>query len=242
MEDYKEALQADKEATAQYYKSSLTRKTEQQKQLEELLRGLQLVPRTIADIACGGGGSSYHLGSLYPDAQYTLVDINEDAIALAREATRNLKATCVIGDIYDLRLAGDSFDLVVCWQTLSWLDRPETALHELVRICKPGGRVYASSLFNLHHDVDVYSKVEDHTRPSSARGLRYSYNTYSLTSVRRWVADRAAEVRIHGFDIPIDLPAVGRGLGTHTVRLENGKRLQLSAGILLNWGILELRK
>ncbi len=242
MENYKEALKVDQETSAKYYNSSLQRKTEQQKLLEALLQARSLKPLAIADIACGGGGSTYHLAGLYPDATYTLVDRNEDAIALARQATSHLKATCLVGDIYDLKVDDNAFDLVVCWQTLSWIEEPERAVRELVRICKPGARIYASSLFNVDHDVDVYSQVEDHTRPSAARGLRYVYNTYAQATVQRWVEGLVAEVRIHKFEIPIDLLPSGRGLGTYTARMEGGPRLQFSAGMLLNWGILELQK
>jgi ubiquinone/menaquinone biosynthesis C-methylase UbiE len=242
METYKEALKVDKETSTKCYQSSLQRKTEQQKMLERILNELKLEPRDIADIACGGGGSTYHLGQLYPKARYSLVDVNEDAVAMAREATQGLDARCLVGDIYQLDLPADSFDLVICWQTLSWIDDPKAALRELVRICRPGARVYASSLFNVHHDVDVYSKVEDRTRPSSAQGLRYTYNTYSMASIRDWIGDAVSQLAIHEFEIPLDLPASGRGLGTFTARLDDGRRLQLSGGMLLNWGILELRK
>ena len=242
MEEYKQALKIDKEESERYYRSSLGTKTEQQKQLEALLRPLNLEPKKIADIACGGGGTSYHLSALYPRASYTLVDMNEDAISLARESTRHIKATCVLGDVYDLGMEADTFDLVVCWQTLSWLSKPDVALRELVKICKPGGRVYASSLFNAHHDVDIYAMVKDHTRPSSEQGLSYEYNTYSVFSVRKWVADLVSDVRMHWCEIPIDLKHAGRGLGTYTAKLDDGKRLQISAGMLLNWGILELQK
>jgi ubiquinone/menaquinone biosynthesis C-methylase UbiE len=242
METYKEALKVDKETSAKYYQSSLQRKTEQQKMLERMLSPLQLEPREIADIACGGGGSTYHLAQLYPKARYTLVDVNEDALAMAREATQGLDARCLMGDIYQLDLPSDAFDLVICWQTLSWIDDPATALGELVRLCRPGGHVYASSLFNLHHDVDVYSKVQDHTRPSAEQGLRYSYNTYSLASVRKWAGGSVENLQIHPFEIPVDLPPAGRGLGTYTVGVDGGRRLQLSAGMLLNWGILEIEK
>jgi ubiquinone/menaquinone biosynthesis C-methylase UbiE len=242
MDPYKQALRVDKDASAKYYSASLNHKTEQQKFLESLLHRHRLIPGTIADIACGGGGTTIHLAVLYPDATFTLVDANEDAIYMAREATRLLRARCIVGDIYNLKLDRETFDLVICWQTLSWLDDPEAALRELIRICKPGGRIYASSLFNIAHDVDVYSKVQDHTRPSSDQGLTYAYNTYCLASIRRWVDELVGDVRVHEFSIPIDLAESGRGLGTYTAKLDDGRRLQLSAGMLLNWGVLELTK
>lgn len=242
MSDYKSALQTDSQEASKYYKYSLENKTEQQKFLESILDTRDIIPVTIADIACGGGGSSLHLSQRYPEAAFTLVDNNEEAISIARQATTHLKAECSVGNIYHLDLASDFFDMVVCWQTLSWLDMPEKAVHELVRIVKPGGRVFASSLFNFHHDVDVYSKVIDYTRASSLEGLSYAYNTYSSYSVNRWLEGMVANMQIHEFVMPIDLENSSRGIGTSTVMLEGGKRLQLSAGMLLNWGILEIVK
>ena len=57
-----------------------------------------------------------------------MIDANENAIILARKAAEKFNATCTIEDIYDIQLESDSFDLVICWQTLSWLDKPEVAL------------------------------------------------------------------------------------------------------------------
>ena len=183
-----------------------------------------------------------HLASLYPQATFTMVDENPDAVSLARKATRNFHNTCVIGNIYNLALPSDSHDLVTCWQTLSRPDKPEFALRELVRICKLGGLILASSLFNLNHDVDIYSKVIDHTRASSRLGIAYAYNTYSLCTVQGWLSGLVASHRIHEFSIPVDLCHTERGLGTYTYKLETGIRLQISAGMLLNWGILEVHK
>ena len=242
MSVYKKALQVDTEVTINSYNSSLETKFEQQKALEKILLERGILPDSIADIACGGGGTTVHLAELYPSAKFTLIDENEDAISIARRATDKLNATCNIGDLYDLQLMSDSFDLVTCWQTLSWLDKPEAALHELARICRPGGTVLASSLFNLNHDVDVYSKVIDHTFTSSRLGFYYAYNTYSDRTVRQWLSGLATAVTIHKFSVPIDLVYSGRGTGTYTNRLDTGERLQFSAGMHLNWGILEVKK
>lgn len=242
MSVHKKALQVDTEVNINSYNSSLETKFEQQKALEKILLERGILPDSIADIACGGGGTTVHLAELYPSAKFTLIDENEDAISIARQATDKWNATCDIGDLYDLQLESDSFDLVICWQTLSWLDRPEAALKELVRICKPSGTVLASSLFNLNHDVDVYSKVIDHTFASSHLGLYYAYNTYSERTVRLWLSALATDVTIHKFSIPIDLVHSGKGTGTYTKTLDTGERLQFSAGMHLNWGLLEVNK
>lgn len=242
MSDYVTGLKADAEESARYFNFSINAKTEQQKVLERMLTERGIAPQAIADIACGGGGASVHLSELFPQARFTLVDANESAISLARHATEGIEATCAVGDIYNLGLDSESFDLVICWQTLSWLEKPDAALRELVRICKPSGLILASSLFNLLHDVDVYSKVIDHTRPSSAIGINYTYNTYSLRTIREWLTGMVTDFTIHKFCIPMDLNHNGRGIGTYTVKTDDGERLQLSAGMLLNWGILEVKK
>ena len=180
-------------------------------------------------------GGSYNLAQAYPKARFTLVDANEDAIKIAQRSTGHSNATCVVGNIYDLALEVDSIDLVVCWQTLSWLDEPEIALRELIRICKPGGMVYASSLLNAHHDVDIYATARDNTRPSAQECWVVPDNTYSLSTVRKWVAGLVSDLQLHKFNILINLHHAGRGLGTYTATLDNGKRFQISAGMLLNW-------
>jgi len=126
--DYQRALKADVSEAARYYSHSLNTKTEQQKFLEQILDIRRIAPTCVADIACGGGGSSLHLSQRYPDAWYVLIDSNDEAISIAQRAVAHLKAECIVGDIYGLKLDTDSFDLVICWQTLSYLDEPEKAL------------------------------------------------------------------------------------------------------------------
>ncbi|HLG04002.1 MAG TPA: class I SAM-dependent methyltransferase [Bacteroidia bacterium] len=235
--DYIKALQASREQTEAYYRKSLV-KTEQQKFLEQLLLKTKTEFQNIADIACGGGTLSFHLREIYPGAKFTLCDFNEEALTIAKTLHGD-KAEYVHGSIYELPFENEKFDLVCCWQTLSWLDEPEKALNELLRITKKGGRIYASSLFNLRHDVDIFAKMYDHTRPASELG--FSYNTYSAKSVNKWLAGKAVAHRLHEFIPEIDFHYDGRGIGTFTVKTENS-RLQISAGYLMNWAVLEIEK
>jgi hypothetical protein len=55
MTDYKQALQIDANESSKYFRSSLEKKTEQQKALEKILTERNAVYESIADIACGGG-------------------------------------------------------------------------------------------------------------------------------------------------------------------------------------------
>lgn len=236
--DYIKGLQLNREIAKDYYQKSIV-KTEQQKLLERILASAELTPRKIADIACGGGTLSYHLGNVYPDARFFLNDSNAEALDLARSLCAANNFEFFNDDIFDLKhLETDSFDLVFCWQTLSWIDRPKEALDQMLCLLKKGGRIYASSLFNLDHDVDIYARLRDHTRLGNES---YSYNTYSGLSVRNWLADKAEKITFHRFVPEIDFHYDGRGLGTYTI-VTDEKRLQISGGYLLNWAILEIIK
>ena len=237
---YVKALRSDAEKTDTYHRRSVT-KTEQQKFLEEILRKKGRIFNTVADIACGGGALSHHLRQLYPTAAFTLCDRDDAALAIARELNGGT-CTYVADDIHTpAHLPDNSFDLVCCWQTLSWIKEPERAARQLLRISKPGGLIMASSLFNLEHDVDIHAQLRDRTRPSGTQGHGYDYNTFSRATVDEWLRGNASRHELHPFTIGIDLPVTGRGIGTYTVNTDHG-RLQVSGGLLMNWAILEIEK
>lgn len=237
---YLKALQADRAASQAYYARSVV-KTEQQKMLERLLDATGRTFDSVADVACGGGTLTYHLRARYPEARFTLVEYNEAGLELARELNGE-ECEYVLGNIYALDdLPDDHFDLVCCWQTLPVLDDAGRALRELVRIAAPGGLVYASALVNLHHDVDIYANVLDHTQESGKAGLPLPYNTYSVRTIDAWLDGAVQHRQLHEFVPEIDFVHEGRGTGTFTVQSEKG-RLQISAGYLMSWSILELVK
>ena len=240
---YIKGLQADKEKTHTYYTKSLAVKTEQQKMLERLLKNEDRNFEQIADIACGGGTLSYHLHEKFPEAEFTLVDFNPDAIEIAKVNNPQPHFNFYTDSIYELNNLQDGyFDLVCCWQTLSWLEEPKKALEQLIRITKPGGKIYASSLFNLEKDVDLYTKVLDHSHESGKQGIFFNYNTYSRKSIAEWLEGKIKKFNILPFHPEMDFEFNGKGIGTYTIKTENGQRLQISAGILLNWGILIIEK
>ncbi len=179
----------------------------------------------------------------YPQCKYTLIDLNEKLLLEASKLNTGSNFSFKIDCIHNLQdINDDTFDLSCCWQTLSWLENPKEALRELVRITKPGGRLFLSSLFNHDHDVDIYSKVIDWTRESTKQGHYSYYNTYCMRTIDEWLKGIVSNVELYIFDIDIDLPEKLKGIGTYTVKLKDGKRLQISAGMLLNWGILKIIK
>src|SRR6185437_2158513 len=72
------------------------------------------------------------------------LDLNLDMLLLARDRLERagLKNCSVRqGDIYDLALANDSFDVVILHQVLHFLDDGARAIREAARVLRPGGRL-----------------------------------------------------------------------------------------------------
>src|SRR6266852_1535707 len=72
------------------------------------------------------------------------LDLSLDMLALARaRLDRAGLKNCSVrhGDIYDLALPRDSFDVVIIHQVLHFLDDSARAIREAVRVLRPGGRL-----------------------------------------------------------------------------------------------------
>lgn len=237
-DDYKNYLS---KTSKNYFEKSVV-KTEQQRFLETLLPAT-LSGHKIADVACGSGTLSYHLNQKYADqdVHFTLIDYFDDVLDMAKKLNPNSNFSFENGNIYQLsQHADDSFDYVFCWQTLSWVDEPEKALNELVRITRPGGKLYLSALFNLDFDVDIYAKVLNKSE-KAVENIPVNYHTISVHTINNWIGKSCKNIQFHRFEPNIDFHYSGRGLGTFTVNSDKG-RLQISGGLLMNWAILEIEK
>ncbi len=74
------------------------------------------------------------------------IDHSEMIVRQAREraAGAGLPAEYVVGDCYDLQFAGGAFDGCRADRIFHHLTDPARAMHELVRVATPGGRVVVS--------------------------------------------------------------------------------------------------
>ena len=103
----------------------------------------QVAEKTVLDAGCGIGYGTRLLAQ--GGAQrVTGVDIAADALREA-EAQPLETAEYVEGDIQQLPFHDDSFDVVVCFEAIEHVPRPEEALDELARVLRPGGRLLVSS-------------------------------------------------------------------------------------------------
>jgi SAM-dependent methyltransferase len=90
--------------------------------------------RPFRMLEAGGGSSSWV--PLPLGAEITTVDISQEQLDRNTYATEKL-----LGDLETFDYGTRRFDLVVCWDVLEHLQRPDSAIERLVSVLQPGGRL-----------------------------------------------------------------------------------------------------
>ena len=119
--------------------------------------------RALLDL---GTGTGRMLELFANDIQRGLgLDLSLDMLALARTRLdrAGLKHCSVRhGDIYDLALPRDSFDVVIIHQVLHVLDDSARAIREAARVLRPGGRILVVDF--APHDLEFLREEHAHLR------------------------------------------------------------------------------
>ena len=119
--------------------------------------------RTLLDL---GTGTGRMLELFAGDIERGLgLDLSLDMLALAR--TRLDRAglkhcTVRYGDIYDLAIPRDTFDVVIIHQVLHFLDDSGRAIREAARVLRPGGRILVIDF--APHDLEFLRDEHAHRR------------------------------------------------------------------------------
>jgi ubiquinone/menaquinone biosynthesis C-methylase UbiE len=129
---------------------------------------------TVLDIACGPGLVLCEFAKIATEA--TGIDITENMLTLAKKRQANLKLNNMkwdLGNVTELPYPSNSFSLVITRYSFHHFQEPGKALTEMVRVCKPGGRILVADVILPKEKVKHYDEVETLRDDSHAGALTF---------------------------------------------------------------------
>ena len=103
----------------------------------------EMTPERAMDLGCGGGRNAGELMKKYLKAHVTAIDYSELSVDKAKEYNNAMIASgrCEVlqGDVSDLRLPAESFDLATAFETIYFWPGLEKCFAQVAKVLKPGG-------------------------------------------------------------------------------------------------------
>ena len=126
-------------------------------------------PSQIAELGCGGGRNAGELSKRFPKAEVIAVDYSEVSVAKAKEYNKEKidsgKMIVQQGDVSNLKLPADSFELATAFETVYFWPGLEKCFAQVYRILKPGGYFMIVNESDGTDDASLkYEKIIDGMR------------------------------------------------------------------------------
>lgn len=126
----------------------------------------------VLDVACGPGVLSCAFARVA--RRVVGIDITPTMLAQARKlqaASALDNVTWQACDVYAMPFDADSFPLIVTRYAFHHFEAPERVLREMVRVCKPGGRVVIIDSAPPAEKAPAFDAIEKRRDPSHTRAL-----------------------------------------------------------------------
>jgi ubiquinone/menaquinone biosynthesis C-methylase UbiE len=218
-DDHKNLVRAEftKQANAYAANTSIS----DPERVARLIQMVQPAPEArVLEVATGPGYVA--LGFAAVCREVVGIDLTEAPLAIAerQRAERGLpNVRFQVADAEDLPFSDGEFDLVLCRLAFHHVEEPGRVLREMVRVCRPHGRVAVEDLIASEHlaRAAYHNRFENlrdpsHTRALSLGGLLWIFAECGvevegvrtdavIQDLERWLAnaqtppDRAADVR-----------------------------------------------
>ena len=101
----------------------------------------------VLSVGCGPGNILRSVSASHRNVTATGIDLSPVRVRQASEANyRNPRVRFFCGDVRQMQFASGSIDVVYARMLLQYVPDKETAVAEMVRVCKPGGVVLLQDL------------------------------------------------------------------------------------------------
>jgi ubiquinone/menaquinone biosynthesis C-methylase UbiE len=156
----------------------------------------------VLDVACGPGLVACPLAEVA--RHVTGIDLTPAMIeqAQARQRSQGLtNLTWLVGDAVPLPFPDASFAVVVTRYSFHHFLDPKAVLAEMVRVCRPGGRVTVIDVFTSSPEqAAAYNRVEKFRDPSHVRALSLD----ELTGLCHNAELRDVRTGFYKWDVPLE--------------------------------------
>jgi SAM-dependent methyltransferase len=156
----------------------------------------------VLDVACGPGLVACPLAEVA--RHVTGIDITPAMIEQAKakqRATGLTNLTWLVGDAVPLPFPDASFSVVVTRYSFHHFLDPKAVLSEMVRVCRPRGRVAVIDVFTSSPEqAEAYNRVEKLRDPSHVRALPLE----ELTGLCHDAGLRDVKTAFYKLDVPLE--------------------------------------
>lgn len=178
----------------------------------EILERMEIAPGSrMLDVGCGAGQIA--IPAARAGVRVTGVDIASNLIEQARERAdaEELAIDFQEGDAEDLQYPDASFDTVVSLIGAMFAPRPERVAAELVRVCRPGGRILMANWTPTGFVGQMFKVISKHVTPPAdvPPAVLWGDEATVRERLRDGVADLQMMRRIYpSFKYPFGVPEV----------------------------------
>ncbi len=195
--------------------------------------------KRIIDFGCGGGAADVYLARQHEKLYIDGIDIVDSFFYLFHEfASEEIKKRVSLykGDIYKIRQALDrKYDGIISVQTISFMENWQNPIEQMCNLDPEW--IGISALF-YEGRIDYQIKIRDYEEKGLTQDFTEKYyNIYPIPLVKDFLRERGYTKFVYEpFEIDIDIPKPAHmNVGTYTIKTEEGKRLQISAALLMPW-------
>nr|WP_271525922.1 class I SAM-dependent methyltransferase [Bradyrhizobium sp. CCBAU 53380] len=97
----------------------------------------------VLDVGCGTGHLALELARNHGFTSIEALDLSDSYIAYAKAREADSRINFQTADACNIPFADNTFDLTLSMLVLAFIPEPQRAIHEMVRVTRPGGTVSA---------------------------------------------------------------------------------------------------